>query len=141
MSTITISQVRAILPVSTGLLDPQIQAAIDAACCIVERIATGCASHLTSECIDQIAIYLSAHFSAVTENTLSISKETDACCGSEMTYGFKFGKGIDGTPFGQMANLLSDGCLAQQQKMKAMLYTIGSHGEGCDSLPPRGLDC
>lgn len=123
----TVEQVRAILPAETQLTDPQIQAAIDAAQCVVDQIAAGCAAHLSDACLTQIHIYLSAHFAAVTENTLSISSETDPCCGGRATYGFKFGEGVKGTPFGQMANTLSGGCLAELDKQPTNLFSIGCH--------------
>ena len=123
----TVAQVRAILPAETQLTDPQIQAAIDAAQCVVDQAAASCASHLSDACLTQIHIYLSAHFAAVTENTLSVSSETDPCCGGRATYGFKFGEGVKGTPFGQMANTLSGGCLAEFDKQPTNLFSIGCH--------------
>lgn len=123
----TIADVRAILPTETGLTDAQIQAAIDAAKCVVDQAAASCSSHLTDDCLTQVHIYLSAHFCAVTENTLSLTSETDPCCGGKATYGFKFGEGVKGTPFGQMANTLSGGCLAELDKQPANLFSIGSH--------------
>jgi hypothetical protein len=107
------------------LTDDQVQAAIDAAGCIVDQIAYGCASHLSDACLTQVHIYLSAHYAAATENTLSISSETDPCCGGSAVYGFKFGEGVKGTPFGQMANTLSSGCLAELDKQPADMLTIG----------------
>ena len=118
--------VRAILPSSTQLTDAQVQAAIDAATCVVDQVESSCGSHLTAACLKQVEIYLSAHYAAVTENTLSLSSETDSCSESQVTYGFKFGTGVKGTPFGQMANTLSGGCLAEQDKQPARLFSIGS---------------
>ena len=123
----TIADVRAILPVDTQLTDAQIQASINAAKCVVDQIALSCASHLSDECLTQVHIYLSAHYAAGTENTLSISSETDPCCGGQAIYGFEFGKGVMGTPYGQMANTLSAGCLSEQDKQPARIYTLGSH--------------
>lgn len=125
----TLDKVKAILPASTQLTDPQIQAAIDAATCVVDQAELGCSSHLTDDCLIQVETYLSAHFAAVTENTLSKSSEKDACSDSSVSYGFKFGDGIKGTPFGQMANTLSGGCLAEQDKQPVGLFSIGSHGD------------
>lgn len=122
----TIDQVRAILPASTQLTDEQIQAAINAAKCVVDAIAASdCGSSLNDDCLTQVHIYLSAHFAAVTENTLSVSSETDPCCGGSVTYGFKFGEGYLGTPYGQRANTLSQGCLAEQEKPKLSMFIAG----------------
>lgn len=123
----SIAEVRAILPAWTTLTDPQIQAAIDAATCVVDQIAEGCASHLSDACLLQVETYLAAHFAAVTENTLSLSSEKDACTGSSASYGFEFGEGVKGTPFGQMANTLSGGCLAEQDKQPVNILSIGCH--------------
>lgn len=124
----TVEQVRAILPSGTQLTDEQIQAAIDAAKCVVDTLAiSSCGQHLSDACLTQIHIYLSAHFAAVTENTLSLSSETDPCCGGSATYGFKFGEGVKGTPFGQMANTMSGGCLAEFDKQPTDLFAIGCH--------------
>ncbi len=123
----TVAQVRVILPADTQLTDPQIQAAIDAAACVVDQAAAGCSSHLTEACLTQVHIYLSAHYAAATENTLTLSSETDPCSGGKASYGFKFGEGVKGTPFGQMANTLSGGCLAEMDKQPANLFSIGAH--------------
>ena len=125
----SLPEVKAILPTSTTLTDPQIQAAIDAATCVVDQIALGCAGHLNDDCLVQVETYLSAHFAAVTENTLTLHSEKDACSDSSVSYGFKFGDGIKGTPFGQMANTLSGGCLAEQDKQPVNLFSIGTHGD------------
>lgn len=126
MSRTTIEKVREILPSETALTDPQIQAAIDAATCLTDQIADSCGSHLSAECLEQIETYLAAHFAAVTENTLSLKSEKDTCCGGSVTYGFEFGEGIKGTPFGQMANTLSGGCAAEFDKTPIGMLVIGS---------------
>jgi len=123
------ADVRAILPASTQLTTAQIDAAIAAATCVVDQIAEGCSSHLTDDCLKQVETYLAAHFAAVTENTLSLSSEKDACSDSSVKYGFKFGEGVKGTPFGIMANTLSGGCLAEQDKQPVGLFSIGTHGD------------
>ena len=126
MARATIADVKVILPTSTTLTDPQIQGSIDAATCVVDQIALGCASHLTSGCLKQVEIYLSAHYAAATENTLSLSSETSTCADASATYGFKFGEGVKGTPFGIMANTLSGGCLMEQDKQPTAMFSIGS---------------
>lgn len=122
----TIADVKGILPTSTGLTDPQITAAITGAACVVDRLVLGLGSTLSEACQTQVHIYLSAHFAAVTENTLTLTSERDPTCESAVTYGFKFGEGIMGTPFGQMANTISGGALVQQDKQPAGIRSIGS---------------
>lgn len=121
----TVANVRAILPSSTGLTDAQIQAAIDAAHCMIVELE-GCCTY-SDDCLTKMETYLAAHFAAVTENTLSITSESDGCSDSSVTYGFKFGEGVKGTPFGQLANTLSRGCLAQFDKTPVNIFSIGSH--------------
>lgn len=117
----TIAEVKVILPADTQLTDPQIQAAIDAAQCLLDE--SGC-----TQCADKVILYLAAHFAAATENTLSLQSEKDGCSDSSATYGFKFGEGIMGTPFGQMANTLSGNCLKSAESgKKPALYAIGCH--------------
>ncbi len=103
-----------------------VDAAIAAAMCVINRAETNCASGLTDECLTLAATYLAAHFAAVTENTLSVSSETDPCCDAKVTYGFKFGKGVEGTPFGQMANTITGGCLVEMDKKPMRMYAIGA---------------
>jgi hypothetical protein len=123
-------EVRVILPATTTLTDPQIDAAITAATLIVDELSLSyCGDGLSADILKQIELYLSAHFCAVTENTLTLSSETDACTGSSAKYGFKFGDGVKGTPFGQMANTLSSGCLAEFDKTPANFFSIGTHGD------------
>lgn len=126
MARTDVAKVMSILPSSTTLTTAQIQAAIDAATCVVDQIAAGCGSRLSDACLLQVETFLAAHYCAVTENTLSLQSEKDGCCGGEAVYGFKFGDGVMGTPFGQMANTLSGGCLLTQDKPMARLFSIGS---------------
>ncbi len=120
--------VKKILPPSTQLTSDQINMAIVSANCVVDQIAVGCASHLNDQCLKQIEIYLSAHYAAATENTLTLKSEKDGCSDSSAVYGFQFGEGVKGTPFGQMANTMSGGCLAEMDKQPARFMSIGTVG-------------
>lgn len=120
------ADVRAILPPETTLTTVQIDMAIVSANCVVDQIASGCASHLNDTCLKQIETYLAAHYAACTENTLTIKSEKDGCCDSSVTYGFQFGEGVKGTPFGQAANTMSAGCLAEMDKPAPRMFSIGS---------------
>ena len=122
------ADVRKILPTSTQLTSEQIDMAIVSANCVVDQIATGCASHLNDACLKQIEIYLSAHYAAATENTLTLKSEKDGCSDSSVVYGFVFGEGVKGTPFGQMANTMSGGCLAEMDKQPVRFLSIGTVG-------------
>ena len=124
MTRATVSDVRLVLPAIVDLSDDQLAAAIAAASCIIERLEEYCS--FTDACLLQIEIYLSAHYAATVDNSLSIESEKDACSGGSIKYGFKFGEGIKGTPFGQMANTLSSGCLAEFDKQPVGLQSIGA---------------
>lgn len=118
--SVTVNDVRKILPAETTLTDPQIEVSIEAA------VATTADLGIATTKLDLVNRYLSAHFAAATENTLTVKSEKDDCADSSVTYGFVFGKGIMGTPFGQMANTLSDGLLQELDKPKPQLFSIGS---------------
>lgn len=122
-----IATVRAILPTGTALTDPQIQAAIDTATLMVdELVADGCLDWASDAMLKRIETYLAAHFAANTEFMLAAQSEDDACCDGSVTYGFKLGEGIKGSPFGITANMLSKGCLQEYDKRPAMIYSLGS---------------
>lgn len=122
----SVGAIRKVLPSSTTLEDDQINAAMEAARVMVDQVAAGCGSHLTDDILKEIEKYLAAHFSANTENTLSLSSEKSVCGGSA-SYGFKFGEGVKGTPFGITANMLSGGCLAEYDKQPVRFHSIGEH--------------
>jgi hypothetical protein len=116
-----------ILPTATTLTETQVTAAITAANVLVTNMASrSCGSVLDDDTLTLIETYTAAHFCAVTENTLSLASEKDPACGGSATYGFQFGEGIKGTPFGQMANTLSGGCLAEFDKAPVNFVSIGS---------------
>jgi len=129
MLRVTAAEVRVILPAGTALTDAQNDAAIAAATCLVDQIAAGCGEDLSADCLKQVELYLSAHYAAATENTLTLKSEKDPCGGGSATYGFQFGEGVKGTPFGQMANTLSGGCLAEYDKQPVNLFSLGVHGD------------
>lgn len=128
----TIQEVRDILPpdIEAIVTDTQIQAAIDIAVCVVDRFAASfCGESYSDECLTQIETLLAAHFLAISNPTLTISSESSSeCCKASVKYGWSFSSGILGTPFGQAANTLSSGCLAEYDKQPANIFSIGVHG-------------
>ncbi len=126
MSRVAICDVQEILPSANLLTDPQIQAAINVATIMVDDLAAGCGSALSVDRLAKVELYLSAHLCAVSDPTLSLKSEKDACTGGSVVYGFELGEGIKGTPFGQTANMLSGGCLAESEKQPASFLSIGS---------------
>ena len=125
MARATATTVRAILPADHSLSDPQIKAAITPASCVVDRLADG--SDLSVDCLTQVEIYLTAHFCAVTDISLSVSFEMEPHMNTSMTRGWKFGEGLMGTPFGQMANTISGGALVDMDRQPVSLFALGCH--------------
>ena len=128
----TIQEVRDILPpdVEAIVTDTQIQAAIDMSVCLVDQFALSyCGMSFSVACLTQIETLMAAHFLAMSNPTLTLSSETsDMCCRVSAKYGYRFDKGIMGTPFGQSANTLSGGCLQEWDKQPANIFSIGAHG-------------
>jgi len=127
MTCIKVQDVLDILPDGVELTEQAIEMAIASAACMMPDVLV-CNPGMTSTCQAQVQTYLAAHFAAVSDNTMTIKSEKDGCSDSSVTYGFQFGEGIKGTPFGQMANTLSRGCLAELDKTPANLFSIGTHG-------------
>jgi hypothetical protein len=119
----TVDSVKAILPSGTSLTDDQINAAIAAATLMVDRVAA-CIT-LSDDELTQTENYLSAHFAALTDISLTITSEPDACGGGSVKYGFVPGKGVMGTTFGQTADMLSRGELVQVSMPSASGFAIG----------------
>lgn len=125
---VTDPEVRALIPkTSITDLDPFITAANS----VVNRMAaTDCGSDLSDEELIQVELYLSAHYAAVTDPTLSIESEKFENASSKFSRGSASSmSGIMSTQFGQMANTLSDGCLIESDLKKASFFTAG--GDDC----------
>ena len=124
MSCIKLEDVRAILPPGVSLTDQALQMAVTSAACTLEEIAD-CIVNKSATCKAQIEIYLAAHYAAATDATLTIKSEKDGCSKASATYGFEFGEGIKGTPFGINANTMSGGCLAELDKQPISFVSVG----------------
>lgn len=131
MARVTVTEVKAVIPNSSAS-DETIQAAIDAANILVNKIAAGCASGLTEEELTSVELYLSAHFVTVSDPGSSVSEEKFE--NSSRKYNVaQQGKGVLGTPFGQTANMLSGGCLQELDKRKPLIRTVGITNNGWTS--------
>lgn len=124
MARVTVEEVKVILPVGYQLTDPQIQASIDAASCIVDTIALGCASDMSEACLKQVELYLSAHYATVSDQAMSLASETESCGTSSVRYN-NGQTGMLSTTFGQMANTLSQGCLDAYDKQEVGIFSLG----------------
>jgi len=121
-------EVEAVLPSDHTVTPLQIDAAITDALCMVESVkACMVGKGISTTCQARVAVNLAAHYAAVTDFTLNIKSEKDPCCGGSAVYGFELGEGIKGTPYGQKANGLSGGCLAELDKQPVGIFSIGCH--------------
>lgn len=109
---------------NSNLTDDQLNMAINASFCIVQQLETGCGSDLSDECLTSIQLYLSAHFATVMNPGISVSETKFENSSKKFNVG-KQGTGILGTPYGQTANTLSNGCLAQIDMNPSGLFVIG----------------
>ena len=123
MARVTATEVKVITP-NTGTSDATIDATIEAANVMVNRIAAGCAKGLTDDELKQVELYLSAHLITVSDPGSSVSEEKFE--GSSRKFNTaKQGEGVLGSPFGKTANMLSGGCLQELDKRKPRIRTVG----------------
>lgn len=123
MPRVTASEVKSIVP-STVLTDPQIDVVIIAANVMVNKIASNCAKNLTGDELTQTELYLSAHLVSVSDPGSSVKQVTFENASRTFNSAVS-GSGILGTPYGQTANALSGGCLAQIDKRPSFVLAVG----------------
>jgi len=123
MTRATIDDIKNVIP-TTKLGDSVITANITAASVLVDKIASGCASSLTEDELTQVEIYLSAHLVTVSDPGSSVSEEKFENSSRKFNTATA-GKGVLGSPFGQTANMLSGGCLAELDKRKPQVFALG----------------
>lgn len=117
------AELKVIIP-NTNLDDTTLQAFLDAASIIVDQIEAGCGSDLSQDTLKQIELYLAAHYAASADPSISVKQEKFE--NASKTYNTaEMGVGVMGTPFGNIANALSNGCLAEIDKPPAFFVTIG----------------
>lgn len=124
MARTTVADVRVL--VTTTKSDANVQLIIDVASRQVDRLsATSCGSRLDAETLTDVELYLSAHMLSAT--TLdSTKKQSEKFENYSVTYAKAMtGKGIEGSEYGQIANMLSGGCLAEMDKRQATLFFAG----------------
>lgn len=107
---VTDAEVRAIIPTTT-ITD--LTPFITSANVIVDKmVAGGCVSE--GEQADQVELWLSAHFASVTDPNLSATEVKFE--NSSRKRAGTTGSGLMSSQYGQMANTLSNGCLAEYDK-------------------------
>lgn len=116
---VTDAQVRAVIPGTTiSVLTPFITAAN---ILVDDLAASGCGSGLSSTRLENVEIWLSAHFAAVTDPTIAITEQKVEGATIKAARGNTSLTGILSTQYGVMANTLSGGCLEELDKRKPTL--------------------
>lgn len=125
----TVAQVKALT--GSTLADSVVQMFIDTAACFLEQIEE-CTVGITEACLTNAEVYLAAHLlvtSSVGQESAMLAKEA---LGGKYSVEYLMpsvsGDGILGTPYGRVANTLTRGCLAEQDKRPVGIYSIGSIG-------------
>lgn len=109
--------------------DVAIQPFLNAASCVMNRISS-CTESMSSKCKDQLEAYIASHLlvtSAVGQDDMLVTKESlNGKYSVEYLSPSATGQGIMGTTYGQTANAMSGGCLAQLDKKPVGLFSIGT---------------
>lgn len=122
---VTDPEVRAIIP-NTSIAD--LTPFITTANTVVNRMAaTDCGSDLSEDELTQVELWLSAHYAAVSDPKLALVSEQFEGERNAYSRGNSSDMGgIKSTQYGQMANTLSNGCLADTDLMKVSFFSAGS---------------
>lgn len=124
----TPDQVRGIT--GSKLEDSIIQPFVTAAGCIMLRVAD-CTASMTDDCVDVAETYVAAHLLTITpigKGSGTIIKETlNGEYSVEYLVSSVSKGGILSTQYGQMANTMLGGCLAELDKAPVSFHSIGCH--------------
>lgn len=111
------------------LTDPQLAPFLAAALCILDRVAACTTSKgVSDECLDMAQGWLAAHLlgtTAVGKNIAVAKSERFENYSVERVVGGFSGKGVQSTPYGQTANALTGGCLAEADKSPMQVCFFG----------------
>lgn len=125
----TAADVRAIAPAIPATLD--IDPFIVTATLITGQLNDYCGNDFTDDHLDQIGIYLTAHYVYMAEGTgvTGAAKSESIAKGdySRTNEVAKMDDGIMGTTYGQMANQLSFGFLANFDQPQPLFFDIGTN--------------
>lgn len=126
----TEAEVKAIT--GSTLADAAITPFLTAAACIVEQVEGDCASGISDACVTQGEAFLAAHLltsSSVGQASIQVAKESlRGKYTVEYLSSKAQGKGVLSTSFGETANMLLGGCLAELDKQPVSFHSIGSIG-------------
>jgi len=114
------------------LVDSVLQPFIDMAGSVIEQLSE-CTATLTTGAVDNATTYLAAHFlttSPVGDASKQVRRETlDGKYSVEYLTPFNLGAGVLSTQYGQAANMILKGCLAEMDKTPVSINVIGSIGD------------
>ena len=124
----TSDDVRAIT--GSVLVDPAIDPFLAAASCIMAQVVDDCAAGISDDCKTQAEAFLASHL-LVRTNVGSDSKQVakESLRGKysvEYLSSSAKGSGVLSTPFGETANMMLGGCLAELDKQPISFRSIGS---------------
>ena len=112
--------------------DEEIQPFIDAAICILEGVrACTTGKGVSQECLDIAAAFLAAHLMGSTNggdstDTLPVTEERFENYAIKRAISSSGnGDGLLGTPYGQAANAITQGCLQEADKAPALIAFFG----------------
>ena len=112
------------------LTDQQIQPFLSAAGCVMAQVVDDCAASISDDCKTQAESFVAAHMltrSNVGNDSKQVSKESlRGKYSVEYLEAQSKGSGILSTPYGETANMLVGGCLAELDKTPASMWSIGS---------------
>lgn len=125
MARVTQAEVLAIAPAVTLA---NITPFIDAANLVVSDINTRCSKSFDAARLKEIERFLSAHMVSMAVGTGSKDKKSESISRGDYSVGYAtttLGSGITGTTYGQTANMLSEGCLANWDMRRSQIITGG----------------
>ena len=109
------------LIINTSLSDSQINQFISTAGLMLTRLVASCSTTFTSDEKDQIQLYITAHLITLRE-PLKTSEKFEGW--SQSLLRTSSGRGILSTPYGDTANMLSQGCLQNMDLAKVQVLYI-----------------
>jgi hypothetical protein len=124
----TPDQVKALT--GSALEDASIDPFLAAASCVMLQVVDDCAANITDECKTQAEAFLASHLlisSNVGNDSRSVAKES-----LRGKYSVEYlapgarGTGVLSTTYGQTANMILGGCLAELDKQPTNMFSIGS---------------
>lgn len=103
----------------TSLIEAQVTPFIAAADAIVQQLNEKCGQDFSDAVLEQIELFLSAHFASFADPKAIEEKFENAS--KKYARGSNDLSGVMSTQYGQTANLLSNGCLADFDKTNAVV--------------------